>query len=74
MILAAGLVGAMALNQADQEALAWAVAAIMVVALIAVGVVSSALSQIFRIAVFQYVATGETSTNFGKSSLDSAFE
>jgi hypothetical protein len=50
-----------------------AVLAATVVAAIVVGFVSSALAQIFRVAVYQYAVTGETPGRFDSQLLRSAF-
>jgi hypothetical protein len=50
-----------------------AVLAATVVAVIVVAFVSSALAQIFRVAVYQYAVTGETPGGFDSQLLQSAF-
>jgi len=55
-------------------ALGVAVLAATVVAVIVVSFISSALSQIFRVAVYQYAVTGQAPGGFDGQTLQSAFE
>ena len=54
--------------------LAIAVGAIAVAAVIVVSIVSSALTPIFRVAVYQYAVTGETPVAFDSELLQNAFD
>ena len=51
-----------------------AVLAVTVLAVIVVSFISSALSQIFRVAVYQYAVTGQTPGGFDGRLLQTAFE
>lgn len=53
--------------------LAVAVGAIAVAAVILVAIISSALNSIFRVAVYQYAATGQTPAAFDSQLVQSAF-
>jgi hypothetical protein len=48
--------------------------AIAVAAVIVVSIVSSALTEIFRVAVYQYAVTGATPGAFDKALLQNAFD
>jgi uncharacterized protein YggT (Ycf19 family) len=51
-----------------------AILAATVVAVIVVSFISSALGQIFRVAVYQYAVTGQAPGGFDGQTLQSAFE
>jgi hypothetical protein len=51
----------------------YVVGAVAVVAVIVVAIVSSALSSIFRVAVYQYAATGQVPSGFDTGLVQSAF-
>ena len=51
-----------------------AVLAATVAGIIAVSFISSALSQVFRVAIYQYAVTGEAPGGFDRQLLQSAFE
>ncbi|HEX2286228.1 MAG TPA: DUF6159 family protein [Mycobacterium sp.] len=77
VVVAIVLVGggcAFALYATGQQPLAIAVAAVGVAAIIVVTIMSSALTGIFRVAVYQYAVTGETPGGFDAGLLQTAFE
>ena len=51
-----------------------AIAVMMVAAVIVVSIVSSALTEIFRVAVYQYAVTGATPGAFDNALLQNAFD
>jgi hypothetical protein len=63
-----------ALIAAGLQPLGIAVIAIAVAAVIVVSIISSALSEIFRVAVYQYAATGATPGAFDNGLLQNAFD
>ena len=73
IILVAGATGG-ALFAVGQQPLGIAVAAIAVMAVIVVAIVSSALSEIFRVAVYEYAVTGQTPGGFDGGLLQTAFD
>jgi hypothetical protein len=68
-----GGVGFSALAGAGLQLLAVAFVAIAIAAILVVSFISSALSQIFRVAVYQYAVTGEAPGGFDGRVLQSAF-
>ena len=72
-IIVLGGAGAAMLFAAGIPILAFLIIAIAVMAVMIVGLISSALSQIFRVAVYQYAATGEAPSGFDGQSLQNAF-
>jgi hypothetical protein len=50
-----------------------AAGAIAVAAVIVVAIISSALNSIFRVAVYQYAATGQAPASFDSGLVQSAF-
>jgi hypothetical protein len=73
IILIGGGVG-FALYTVGQLPLAFAVAAITVAGVIVVAIISSALSEIFRVAVYEYAVSGETPGGFDSGLLQTAFD
>jgi Family of unknown function (DUF6159) len=73
-IAVVGGVGFAALAGAGLQLLAVAVVAIAIAGILVVSFVSSALSQIFRVAVYQYAVTGEALGGFDGRLLQSAFD
>lgn len=64
---------AFALVAINLQPVAIAVGAVAVAAVIVVAVISSALSSIFRVAVYQFAATGQTPAGFDPQLVQSAF-
>jgi hypothetical protein len=73
VVVAVGTICAAALIPAGQPLLGYAVIAVAVVVILGISIVSSALSQIFRVAVYEYAATGQTPGGFDPPSLQAAF-
>jgi Family of unknown function (DUF6159) len=73
IILVGGGAGS-ALFAAGQQSLAIVVGAIAVACVIVVAIVSSALSEIFRVAVYEYAVTGVTPGGFDGGLLQTAFD
>jgi hypothetical protein len=73
IIVIAGGVGGLALIWAHLLPLGIAVLAAAVAAVIVVSFISAALSQIFRVAVYQYAMTGQAPGGFNGRALQSAF-
>jgi hypothetical protein len=73
-IMLVGGAGAAALFSAGQPIPGFVVAAIAIIAIVIVSIVSSALNQIFRVAVYQYAVTGETPSGFDGALLQAAFK
>lgn len=73
-IAVVGGVGFAALAGAGLQLPAVAVAVIAVVGIIVVSLISAALSQIFRVAVYQYAVTGQAPGGFDGQLLQSAFK
>jgi hypothetical protein len=73
VIVLIGTACAAALFAAGQPILGIVVAAIGVVAIIVVSMISTALNQIFRVAVYQYAVTGDTPSGFDGQLLQNAF-
>jgi Family of unknown function (DUF6159) len=73
IILVGGAAGG-ALFAVGQQPLGIAVAAIAVMAVIVVAIISSALNEIFRVAVYQYAVTGQTPGGFDGALLQTAFD
>lgn len=69
-----GVVGYFLLCKANQHLVGAVVIAIAVAAFLAVSVISSALSQIFRVAVYQYATTGTAPGAFDGRELEAAFD
>jgi hypothetical protein len=65
---------AYALFAVNLAPLAIAVAAVAAAAVIVVAIISSALNSIFRVAVYQYAATGQTPAVFDARLVQSAFD
>ncbi|WP_373177252.1 DUF6159 family protein, partial [Mycobacterium marinum] len=74
MIVLTGVGGAVALLAVNQPVLAAAVVAIAVACIIVVSLISSALGQIFRVAVYQYAVSGQAPSGFDAGLLQAAFE
>jgi hypothetical protein len=68
-----GCVGAYLLFSAGQVPLAILVGAVGVAAVMVVSIISSALNQIFRVAVYQYAATGQAPAGFDSQLVATAF-
>jgi Family of unknown function (DUF6159) len=62
------------LLEAGLQPLAIAVGVVVVMAVIAVSIISSALTGIFRVAVYQYAVTGTTVAAFDNGLLQNAFD
>jgi hypothetical protein len=73
-IIVIGGGGAFALFAAGMTPIAFAVAAVFVAAVIVVAIISSALSEIFRVAVYQYAVTGVAPAAFDSHLVQSAFD
>jgi Family of unknown function (DUF6159) len=69
-----GVVGYVALAGVGVPLLAVAVAAIAVVGILVVSLVSSTMSQIFRVAVYEYALSGQAPGRFDGQLLQSAFK
>ncbi|BAV40631.1 DUF6159 family protein [Mycobacterium ulcerans] len=74
MIVLTGVGGAVALLAVNQPVLAAAVVAIAVACIIVVSLISGALGQIFRVAVYQYAVSGQAPSGFDAGLLQAAFE
>jgi hypothetical protein len=74
LILFGGVVGGIALTAINLVPLAIAVFAVAFAGIIFVSIVSSALSQIFRVAVYEYAATGQAAGAFDVGLLQNAFD
>jgi Family of unknown function (DUF6159) len=77
VILALVLVGAgggFALFTVGQQVLAFAFAALVGACVIVVAIISSALTGIFRVAVYQYAVTGQTPVGFDSELVQGAFD
>jgi len=68
-----GTAGAFALAAVGQQALAAAAVALTVAGVIVMSLISSALGQIFRVAVYQYAVSGQAPGAFEPRSLQAAF-
>jgi hypothetical protein len=73
-IASVAIVGVVMLLQGGQALLGYAVLAIAVVLMFGAAVVSTTLSQIFRIAVYQYALSGQTPEGFAGPQLQAAFQ
>jgi hypothetical protein len=73
LVVIVGSLGMVALIAAGQPLLGYAVLAVAFVVVLGISIVSSALSQIFRVAVYEYAATGQTPGGFDPRSLQAAF-
>ncbi len=73
LVIAAAAVCAFLLFAANLVLVGYAVIAIGVLAVLVISILSSALSQIFRVAVYEYAAGGQTPGGFDQRSLQSAF-
>jgi hypothetical protein len=73
-IVVIGAAGGFALFAAGLTPLAFAVAGIAVAAVIVVSIISSALNEIFRVAVYQYAVTGEAPVAFDSRLVQTAFD
>jgi hypothetical protein len=73
LVVIVGVVGVTALIAVGQPLLGYAVGAVAFVVILGISIVSSALSQIFRVAVYEYAATGQTPGGFDPRSLQAAF-
>jgi len=74
IVMVGGAACAIVLFAAGLQQLAIAVIAIAVAAVIVVSIVSSALTEIFRVAVYQYAVTGATPGAFDNALLQNAFD
>ncbi|GFG54568.1 hypothetical protein CQY20_00195 [Mycolicibacterium agri] len=74
VIAVAGTIGVITLMTLEAWPFAIGLIVATVVAVILVSVVSSALSQIFRVAVYQYAATGQAAGTFDAELLERAFD
>jgi hypothetical protein len=73
-IASVAIVGVVMLLQGGQALLGYAVLAIAVVLMFGAAVVSTTLSQIFRIAVYQYALSGQTPAGFAGPQPQAAFQ
>ena len=73
-IASVAIVGVVMLLQGGQALLGYAVLAVAVVLMFGAAVVSATLSQIFRIAVYQYALNGQTPEGFAGPQLHAAFQ
>jgi Family of unknown function (DUF6159) len=74
MMILIGAACGFALFAAGLQPLAVAVVAITVAGVIVVSIISSALSEIFRVAVYEYAVTGATPGAFDNGLLQNAFD
>ncbi len=74
LMILIGAVCGFALYAAGLQPLAIAVVAIVVTGVIVVSIISSALSEIFRVAVYEYAVTGATPGAFDNGLLQIAFD
>jgi len=74
LVIVVGAVAMMALLAANQPLLGVAAMAIAVVSIIGVSIISSTLSQIFRVAVYEYAVNGDTPGGFDSQLLQAAFQ
>jgi hypothetical protein len=74
VIATAGAVGVIMLLAGGQPLLGYAVLATAVVLMFGVAVVSATLSQIFRVAVYEYALSGQTPGGFDGPQLQAAFQ
>jgi Family of unknown function (DUF6159) len=73
-IASVAIVGVVMLLEGGQALLGYAVLAIAVVLMFGAAVVSATLSQIFRVAVYQYALSGQTPGGFAGAQLQAAFQ
>ncbi len=73
VIVLVGFGAGAALVSIGQQALAIVVAVFATAAIIVVAMISTALSQIFRVAVYQFAVTGETPAGFDGAMMQAAF-
>jgi hypothetical protein len=74
VIASVAIVGVVMLLQGGQALLGYAVLAIAVVLMFGAAVVSATLSQIFRVAVYEYALSGQTPGGFAGPQLQAAFQ
>ena len=74
VVVLLGAAAAFVLSGVGQTALAIVVGALAVAVVIVIGIISSALTEIFRVAVYQCAVTGETSAGFDGRLLQTAFD
>ena len=74
LVMLGGAAVGFALFAAGLQPLGIAVIAVAVAAVIVVSIISSALSEIFRVAVYQYAVTGATPGAFDDALLQNAFD
>lgn len=73
-IASVAIVGVVVLLAGGQALLGYAVLAIAVVLMFGTAVVSATLSQIFRVAVYEYALSGQTPGGFNGQQLQAAFQ
>ena len=73
-IMLVGVAGYFLLADADQHLVGAVIIAIAAAAFLAVVVISSALNQIFRVAVYQYATNGTAPGAFDGRELEAAFD
>ena len=73
-IASVAIVGVVVLLEGGQAVLGYAVLAIAVVLMFGAAVVSATLSQIFRVAVYEYALSGQTPGGFAGQQLQAAFQ
>jgi Family of unknown function (DUF6159) len=74
LIVLVGVTGYVLLSRANQHLVGAVVIAIAAAAYLAVAVISSALSQIFRVSVYQYATNGTAPGAFDGRELEAAFD
>jgi hypothetical protein len=74
VIVIAGVVGAVFLFAANLAVLGGCLLVLAVTAVIMVSFISTALNQIFRVALYQYAVTGSTAGGFDSELLRNAFD
>lgn len=73
-IVVVGVGGFLALTAIGQQVLAIVLATVAVAVIFVVAMLSSALNQIFRVALYQFAVTGQTPPGFSSELLGAAFE
>lgn len=73
LIMLVGVTGYMLLSNANQPLVGAVVIAVAVAGFLAISMVSSALSQIFRVALYQYATSGTAPSGFDGRELEAAF-
>jgi hypothetical protein len=74
IVLVGAFGGALVMAMTNEQLLAGAIWAITIVGVVVVAIISSALNQIFRVAVYEYAVTGGTPSGFDSALLQTAFK